>query len=131
MTWRHSAEFLNTQEPAGWSTERYRSSREALAAGRAAYGGDQVVWTAWVIEQPYAAQLPPVEQLLSEAKERAAERGADVSSFDSLEDADKQVLAGMLSKTIANWEAWLTSGPNGAGKRSSVVIVENQERHEP
>jgi hypothetical protein len=137
MTWRHSAELMipgtagSSGEPAGWSTERFKSAREALQAGRARYGDDVPVWTAWVLEQPYAAQFPPVSQLLADAKERAAERGADVSSFDAVTDSDRRTLEDMLRKTLANWEAWLVAGPNGASKRSSVVIVENVERHVP
>lgn len=142
MSWRHSAEFLvdvrqdgsavGTGEPAGWSSERYKSAREALQAAWATYGGDVPVWTAWVVEQSYAMQLlPPVAQLMADAKERAAERGADTACFDALTDEDKRVLADMLRKTVANWEQWLVSGPDGAAKRSTVVIVENQERHVP
>ncbi len=138
MSWRHSAEFredgsaVGLGEPAGWSTEQYKSAREALQAARAAYGDDVPVWTAWVVEQSYAMQLlPPVAQLLADAKERAAERGADTSCFDALTDEDKRVLGDMLRRTVANWEQWLVSGPDGASKRSTVVIVENQERHLP
>ena len=145
MSWRHSAELYSggvdergdpvaghTGEPAGWSTERYKSAREALQAGRAEYGGDMPVWVAWVVEQSYAMQLlPPVAQVMADAKERAAERGADTSCFVAVTDADRRVLEDMLRKTVANWEQWLVSGAEGAAKRSTVVIVENQERHLP
>jgi hypothetical protein len=69
--------------------------------------------------------------MLVDAKERAALRGADVSSFDSLTDGDIAVLQDMLNKTVANWEKWLAGGAGGDAKKSTVVIVENVVRHEP
>lgn len=127
MSYRHSAEMNG--EVAGWSTDEFKSARAALAAAQEAYGGQTVIYTAWVVPQDYAKQLPPARQLLADMKERAAEKGADVSSFDSLTVPDIATLDIMLRRTIENWEAWLVSG--AASKRSSVVIVENIQRHEP
>jgi len=128
MSWKYSPEIGG--EPAGWSAEGLKSSRQALEVGRARYEG-AVVWTAWVMELPYAAQMPTARSLLVDAKESAAERGGDVSSFDSLTDGDIGVLQDMLNKTVTNWEKWLAEGPNSQGKKSTVVIVENRMRHEP
>jgi hypothetical protein len=131
MSYRYSPEMLlgPEPEPAGWSTEAFKSARLALAAGRARYGADAPIWTAWVVEQSYAAQLPPATQLLADLKERAAELGADTSCFDALAEGDVAVLERMLRQTLTNWETWLVSG--NASKRSTVVVVENRERHAP
>jgi hypothetical protein len=115
-------------EPAGWSDEGFKSSAAALAAGRARYDG--AIYTAWVVAMPYAEQMAPARDALAEMKERAAARGADVSCFDYLTDADVAVLDDLLRKTLVNWEAWMIEGKNGDPKRSTVVLVENRVRHE-
>lgn len=126
-SWRYSPEL--SREPAGWSEASYATSTEARAAGQARYEGP--IYTGYVVPMGYSEQLPSARDLLAEMKERAADRGVDVSSFDSLTDADVAVLEDLLRKCVANWEAWLVSGANGAAKRSTVVLVSNVERHEP
>jgi hypothetical protein len=124
--WRYATEISG--EPAGWSNEAFRSSAHALMAGQQKYEGP--IYTGWVVDLPYAQQLPSASDLLAEMKERAAARGADVNCFDALNESDVEVLDGLLRRSLENWEAWIKGDPQGDAKRSSVTLIENVVRHE-
>jgi hypothetical protein len=122
MSFRYSADLDG--EPAGWSDEGFKNEKAALQRGRAVFDGP--VWIAWVTTQDYSAMFPTPGALLADLKERAAELGADVSCFDALTDADKDVLAQLVTRTVKNWEQWLP-----LEKRSTLVIVEKPRLYQP
>lgn len=125
MNWRFSPDVDG--EPVMWSEEAFPNKRAALQAGRASFDGP--IWIGWVLIQDYAAQMPSAVQLLAEMKERAAERGADTSCFDMLDDDDRAMLQKVLEGTVRNWEDWL--GRRDQAKTSRVIVTEDTELVQP
>lgn len=106
----------------GWMG-KYDTPAEALAAGRAAYGGDTRIFVGQLSEAMYSDMFIGARALLSYMRENAADKVGDDNSdaFDSLSDDHIQGLDDFLVTAIGEWETELPEAQQFTGIYVSKV----------
>lgn len=114
----------------GWMGN-YQTPAQALAAGRAAYGGNTRIYVGEVREAMYSDMFIGARTLLSYMRERATDKMGDenTDAFDALADEEIDRLNAQLTVAIGEWEADLPQSQQFSGAYVGKIFAyaENEE----